>query len=198
MLTLINKIVCLSAVFLYLPASLAQQNEFLSEEQILKQLSPTKDLSVELSTEGQQASEHCQYQGCAAAEPASVNVSDSVATAVPTRASVNLSAITFEYNSAVLTAQAKRQLYELGRALSSNTLADSTFELIGHTDAAGSNTYNLTLSNQRAMAVFDYLTSQFRISPKRMTTYGLGESRPAIPSDPFAKQNRRVEIIASE
>ena len=71
----------------------------------------------------------------------------------------------------------------------------------GHTDSAGSDAYNMTLSQQRAQSVTNYLTSK-GISSGRFTTKWYGETQP-IETNETAEgraQNRRVElaIIASD
>lgn len=71
----------------------------------------------------------------------------------------------------------------------------------GHTDSAGSDEYNMTLSQQRAESVTKYLIAQ-GIASDRFTTKWYGESQPkADNSTPEGKaKNRRVElgIIASD
>jgi len=65
----------------------------------------------------------------------------------------------------------------------------------GHTDSDGSESYNQTLSEQRASAVSSYLQNQ-GINPIRLEPAGFGETQPvATNSTPEGKQlNRRVEI----
>jgi outer membrane protein OmpA-like peptidoglycan-associated protein len=71
----------------------------------------------------------------------------------------------------------------------------------GHTDSAGPEDYNMTLSKQRAESVTNYLISQ-GIDASRFTTKWYGEMQPKADNDtPEGKaKNRRVElgIIASD
>ena len=69
------------------------------------------------------------------------------------------------------------------------------FEVDGHTDSDASDEYNQVLSEKRANAVKDFLTSQGIVA--EITIKGYGESRPIASNDtPEGKQkNRRVEII---
>ncbi|WP_439649317.1 OmpA family protein [Lentiprolixibacter aurantiacus] len=71
----------------------------------------------------------------------------------------------------------------------------------GHTDSAGSDEYNMKLSQQRAESVTNYLISQ-GISADRFTTRWYGESQPKADNATAEgkAKNRRVElgIIASE
>lgn len=102
--------------------------------------------------------------------------------------------IQFEFGSAGLTDGAKAVLDELGAALQSDALAEFRFSLVGHTDAVGSEAYNLELSRSRAQAVKDYLTGKFGIDAGRLQASGVGESDPADAGDPDSALNRRVAI----
>ncbi len=103
-------------------------------------------------------------------------------------------AVFFDFDRATIKPEARALLNSLGHALISPGLSHSTYLLAGHTDAKGSDTYNLWLSNRRAEAVKWYLTSHFPIAPHRLITAGFGESRLADPAHPRAGINRRVEI----
>jgi outer membrane protein OmpA-like peptidoglycan-associated protein len=65
----------------------------------------------------------------------------------------------------------------------------------GHTDSTGKDSYNMTLSEQRAQSVKNYLVNQ-QIMAARVSTSGFGESRPIATNDTAngRAQNRRVEI----
>lgn len=103
--------------------------------------------------------------------------------------------VEFEYNSTTLSPKAAAVLDELGKALVSRELASFRFELIGHTDAAGSAGYNLDLSRRRAAAVRDYLSGRFSIAADRLATIGRGEEQLLDPAHPNSGVNRRVEIV---
>jgi OOP family OmpA-OmpF porin len=66
----------------------------------------------------------------------------------------------------------------------------------GHTDAIGSEEYNLGLSNRRANAVVNYLTEK-GIASSRLIPHGYGKSQPIDTNDtPEGRaQNRRVELV---
>jgi outer membrane protein OmpA-like peptidoglycan-associated protein len=72
---------------------------------------------------------------------------------------------------------------------------DTTIQIIGYTDSTGSASYNLQLSEQRAIAVKNALAIQ-GVNPARMTAIGMGESNPvADNSTPEGRMlNRRVAI----
>lgn len=80
-------------------------------------------------------------------------------------------------------------------ALVLNEFDKSYINVDGHTDSTGSDQYNLTLSQQRANSVGQFLVSQ-GVIPGRLIIVGHGESRPiADNATPDGRQlNRRVEI----
>ena len=68
------------------------------------------------------------------------------------------------------------------------------FQIEGHTDAVGSDAYNLKLSRQRAEAVKNTLTKFFIIPSRALVTVGLGERYLKIPTLDAESENRRVTI----
>ncbi len=62
----------------------------------------------------------------------------------------------------------------------------------GHTDAPGSEIYNLALSDRRAEAVAIALTDYFGVPPENLVTQGYGESYLKIPTEASERENRRV------
>ncbi len=72
-----------------------------------------------------------------------------------------------------------------------------SLQIVGHTDADGSEDINLKLSKDRAAAVKDALVSIYNIDENRLSTEGKGETVPvADNTTPDGKaQNRRVEFI---
>jgi OOP family OmpA-OmpF porin len=100
--------------------------------------------------------------------------------------------IRFEFDSAVLTDDARRQLEEVAEVM--GEFPTCRFMLEGHTDAYGPDAYNLSLSDRRAKAVEERLTS-LHVQPQRLDAVGLGKTRPLLPEAPYAGENRRVEIM---
>ncbi len=84
------------------------------------------------------------------------------------------------------------------RALAQNVqvYANSTLQVVGHTDSDGDAAYNQTLSEGRANAVANVLYSN-GVPVNRVRTFGRGESQPIASNlTPQGKQqNRRVEIV---
>ena len=72
----------------------------------------------------------------------------------------------------------------------------SSFSVQGHTDSVGTKGFNQGLSERRANAVVDYLSSR-NVSSSRLSASGLGESMPIDTNINSAGRanNRRVEIV---
>ena len=68
-------------------------------------------------------------------------------------------------------------------------------EIQGHTDNRGAAAYNLSLSQRRARAVMNYLTSQ-GVDSQRLTSDGYGPNNPIADNDSELgrAKNRRVEL----
>ncbi|WP_374295488.1 OmpA family protein [Sphingomonas sp.] len=103
------------------------------------------------------------------------------------------SGITFAYDSANVQPQFQRTLDQVA-----NTLAQynqTYIDVYGHTDSTGSDAYNQTLSERRAVSVADYLASR-GVQRARIGTRGFGETQPIESNDTDAGRaaNRRVEI----
>lgn len=71
---------------------------------------------------------------------------------------------------------------------------DEVFMVEGHTDAVGSDAYNLELSRQRAEAMKQALVEYFVIDPDALVTVGYGERYLKIPTPDEEPENRRVTI----
>ena len=106
--------------------------------------------------------------------------------------------ITFDYNSADISAKSISSVQALGRALSNTELKGSTFVVAGHTDAAGGEEYNQGLSERRADAIKKYLVDKFGINGSDLVTVGYGKSKLKDPNQPLAEVNRRVQVVNME
>lgn len=89
---------------------------------------------------------------------------------------------------------ARQKLTDIAHALRDQGYKTITVE--GHTDSRGSETTNRTLSENRAMSVRTLMVSE-GIEPGKITSIGLGESRPIADNNTAEGRanNRRVEII---
>ncbi|WP_170774748.1 OmpA family protein [Ruegeria lacuscaerulensis] len=101
--------------------------------------------------------------------------------------------ITFNTDSATVRPALRADLVKVGQNL--NKYPNSNVEVIGHTDSDGEASYNQGLSERRARSVADILQAN-GVNGSRITTIGLGESRPIASNLTAAgkAQNRRVDI----
>jgi len=104
-----------------------------------------------------------------------------------------LRGVTFDFNKARLTPNAKTILNQVADALVARK--DIDVEIDGYTDSVGSDSYNLKLSQRRADSVKQYLIGR-GIDAGRMTTKGYGETKPIASNktDEGREMNRRVEL----
>jgi OmpA-OmpF porin, OOP family len=67
----------------------------------------------------------------------------------------------------------------------------------GHTDANGSDSTNLILSQDRADAVRQYLVANFGLNPEKVSSVGYGEARPVATNETPAgrTRNRRIDLV---
>ena len=119
---------------------------------------------------------------------------DQVQQIAQSRPSVDVE-IYFDYNSAALSPKAEPQLNNLGKALTSQDLAGSVVMLGGHTDAKGGDDYNQSLSERRAETVKKFLVDNYHVSTETMISTGYGKRELKNSTDPFAPENRRVQIV---
>jgi outer membrane protein OmpA-like peptidoglycan-associated protein len=103
--------------------------------------------------------------------------------------------IHFDFNSAELSAQAEKRLARVAEILNYDELKGLTFSVEGHTDAKGTDEYNLHLSQLRAQAVQRYLIERHSIAPHRLPFQGKGEQWPLPDKDPYDAAQRRVEFV---
>lgn len=99
--------------------------------------------------------------------------------------------VNFDFNSDKLTQAAKDNLDQFAKALQDPRLKGEKFEIDGHTDATGTEQYNLGLSERRADSVVSYLASQ-GIDASELVPKGFGKTRPRV-ANPYSAENRRVE-----
>jgi outer membrane protein OmpA-like peptidoglycan-associated protein len=119
---------------------------------------------------------------------------EQIATIVKDKPNIDLE-ITFDYNSAVISAKAQPAVQALGKALGSDDLKGSTFLVAGHTDAIGGDAYNQDLSERRADSIKRYLVDKFGIAGSDLVTVGYGKSKPKDPAHPMDPGNRRVQVV---
>ena len=86
----------------------------------------------------------------------------------------NLLPVFYEYNSAKLTKASEKIIDEVLYPLLNGK--NTSVEIMSHTDSRGNDEYNMSLSQQRANAVVNYLASK-GIQRSRMVAKGYGETR---------------------
>lgn len=102
--------------------------------------------------------------------------------------------ISFDYDSAVIKADQQPILDQMCRVMKASDI--KLFRIMGHTDSAGSDAYNESLSLLRAEEVKRRLVADCGIDAARLEPMGLGERFLADPADPKGAENRRVEFQA--
>ncbi len=104
-----------------------------------------------------------------------------------------LSGVTFELNKAVLAESSSKTLDEVANSLIA--WIEVKVEIQGHTDSTGSAEKNLTMSQERADAVKNYLYNK-GVAEDRMVAKGYGKDVPVADNKTAEgrAQNRRVEL----
>jgi OOP family OmpA-OmpF porin len=118
----------------------------------------------------------------------------------PVPVSIDLKGVNFDFDKSTLRPDAVAILNEAIEIL--KRYPDLKVEVAGHTDSIGTDAYNQGLSERRARAVYDYLTSNGIDAARLVGPNGYGESRPIAPNtnpdgsdNPEGRaQNRRTEL----
>jgi len=103
--------------------------------------------------------------------------------------------INFDFDSDKIGPAAVPAVKEVGKALTNSKITGNTFVIAGHTDGKGSDAYNQGLSERRAEEVKRYLVEQYKIPAANLLTVGYGKTMLKNASNPFAAENRRVQIV---
>ncbi len=119
--------------------------------------------------------------GCGAAQPGSIDVE-----------------IHFRPGSTGLGAAAISQLETLGARLRKPEEKGAALIVVGHTDASGGDAFNQRLSERRAEAVKRFLVARNKLPEDTVTAVGRGKTQPKNAADPFASENRRVQIMKAD
>jgi outer membrane protein OmpA-like peptidoglycan-associated protein len=108
---------------------------------------------------------------------------------------IRLQNVHFDSNKATIKPESYPVLDEVGEIL--GRWPELRIEIGGHCDSQGSDAHNLTLSNDRAKSVLDYLVGKFaNLKAEQLTSAGYGETLPIAPNDTAFNRakNRRVEF----
>lgn len=103
--------------------------------------------------------------------------------------------VLFDFDSDVVQLDSYSLAGLIADSLNHPVLLANRFAIIGNTDAKGSRSYNLDLSERRAQTIRNMLVSTFHVSPERLLSIGLGEEQLRDPANPDSAANRRVQLI---
>jgi len=112
----------------------------------------------------------------------------------PVEKSVGLPVL-FHFGKTTLVESSKPYLDQIGELMRRSAAKNETLIIEGHTDAVGGDRHNHKLSQLRALAVKDYLVTNYDIDPIRLFPEGKGESQLFNVENPRAAENRRVEFL---
>jgi outer membrane protein OmpA-like peptidoglycan-associated protein len=114
---------------------------------------------------------------------------------INTSGRVALYGILFDFNKATLKPESDSTLEEVKKLMQE----DPALKLlvVGHTDNVGGFEPNRDLSNKRAAAVVEALSSRYGVSPQRLFPFGCSFASPSAPNttDDGRAKNRRVELV---
>jgi peptidoglycan-associated lipoprotein len=100
------------------------------------------------------------------------------------------STITFDFNSATLTAES-RAILDI-QATWISQFPEIRFRVYGHTDLVGSDAYNRALGLRRAQAVVAYFGSRGISTSRLEAVASLGETQPVVQTQEPEMRNRRT------
>jgi OOP family OmpA-OmpF porin len=108
---------------------------------------------------------------------------------------ISLLGIKFPSGRSTIDANSSALMLKVRDALA--LFPDASLTVEGHTDALGSDSANLILSQDRADAVKQYLVTNFGVDPEKVTSIGYGEARPVATNETAEgrARNRRIDLI---
>ncbi|MFC4309323.1 OmpA family protein [Steroidobacter flavus] len=108
---------------------------------------------------------------------------------------VSLLGINFPSGRSTIDGSSAALMKKVQSALS--RFPEATIVVEGHTDANGSDSANLILSQDRADAVKQYLVSQLGANAEKVSSIGYGEARPVATNETAVgrARNRRIDLV---
>ena len=201
-LSVVASLILASGITLCLSgSSLAQQRP--TEEEIVNALKPPPE---PIKTRGLTTSSTPRYTGdqrvlakIRTSKTRQLTASEraEVADIAKSKPSIDLE-VYFDYNSSEISSAAEPNLRTLGKALTNPDLRGSVFLIAGHTDAKGGADFNQRLSERRAASVKKFLHDNYDIPDDSLATAGYGREQLKNQADPYAAENRRVQIVNLE
>ena len=130
----------------------------------------------------------------ALAGPASNQGCPEIKEEIKKRIDVAAKNVFFATGSAKLLAKSNKSLNEVGKILKEDP--NLKLDIEGHTDNTGKPDKNQVLSESRAKAVLDYLTTKAGVDPGRLVSAGFGQDQPVADNKTAAgrAKNRRVDL----
>jgi outer membrane protein OmpA-like peptidoglycan-associated protein len=109
---------------------------------------------------------------------------------------VEVDTIRFGFGESIVREEEIDKLDKIGTVIEQilRRYPDEVFLIEGHTDAVGSDQFNIGLSRARADAVKQALVTYYNIPSQSVKTVGLGERFLKVPSLEAEAENRRVSI----
>ncbi len=122
------------------------------------------------------------------------NLSPIKVSAIAKNTLITLNNVFFDFDKETLKSESFPELNRVADLMKKQTAMQ--IQIAGHTDAIGTEPYNLDLSERRAKSVMNYLTEKASISAERITVVFFGESKPidVNTTKEGRKRNRRVEF----
>ena len=109
----------------------------------------------------------------------------------------NEKVVYFEFDSATLTEEGKRNLNNVAKALKGAKDVQSA-KIVGYADRIGSTGYNEELSKRRANAVQDYLAAQGYFNTSIAEVRAVGESQPSTTCDSKVAKNEQISCLSPD
>jgi len=181
-----------AAIALYVSGQVAQAEDPNLADEILKALTP-QSTTRSLSTTREE-SNFVETLKKKTADSVAQDEREKLATLAKDKPSIDID-INFDFNSDKIGPTAAQAVKEVAKALSNPQLTGNTFVIAGHTDGKGTDLYNQNLSERRAEAVKRYLVEIYKIPARTVVAVGYGKTMLKNPGDPFASENRRVQVV---
>jgi outer membrane protein OmpA-like peptidoglycan-associated protein len=103
--------------------------------------------------------------------------------------------INFANDSVAMEPESYRTLGLIADALHHPNLTRYSFLVVGHTSSTGDAKHNLQLSEDRANAIKEALSTTFAVPAERLFAVGAGQEYPIDGTNPTSAVNRRVQLF---
>ncbi len=112
----------------------------------------------------------------------------------PDREKFAADTVHFDFDSATVKSSEESKLQDVAKYFAGNSTDGLIVE--GNCDERGTEKYNLSLGDRRALAIREYLAN-LGVNPQRIKTVTYGASKPVDPghSEAAWKQNRRGDLV---